>query len=136
MALYTSKAAITLGTRGQLVDFILAEKASPNGYSRKSVELTAEPTGLKVGIFVKADGTPTATLTTSNANTVAGISLVEYSSVTGLCTNGEIYSTYLARDAEVKSSIFAMNGITDAAIITAITTQLATLDIDVVKAGL
>ncbi|AZV02119.1 hypothetical protein [Pectobacterium phage Wc4-1] len=94
MAIATIK--YDLGKRGQLLDFILYERSTPNGWSRKTLDI-APVAGVKIGDTVKADGT----LATATAD-VKGISLTETSATLGVCTNGDAKPSVLYRDAEVQ----------------------------------
>ena len=105
---------IHVETREKLMDFILWEEITPNGYSRDVVA----PSGsldYAVGDLIKADGTK-ATV----AADIYGICLNNYKNSIGLTSSGQTSITLLVRDAEVKDTALNLGTMAAADVATAL----------------
>lgn len=108
-----------VGTRGQLTNFILAEKESANGWSRKFVPFVS---GVVKGDLIKADGSKAtaaadiagialinAPSSIGNLTSLSGVSPSLIGNTDGVATGigvietgSELQQVMLYRDAEVK----------------------------------
>lgn len=123
--------AARLDSRNKLCDFILSERTSPGGWSRKQVPFVK---GVKIGDLLKLDGSKATA-----AADIAGIALIDAPSVIdakgnaigdGFAETGyESLQIMLCRDAEIRD--LNWSGVSGNVI-----TALAALRIDVISTGL
>lgn len=105
---------IKTGTREKLMDIILWEQITGNGYSREVVA-PAGNINYEVGDLLKSDGTKA-----TKPEDIYGVCLNNYSASVGLTTSGQLNITMIVRQAELKSGGINLNGMDEAAVTTAL----------------
>lgn len=105
---------IKTGTREKLMDIVLWEQISSNGFSRESIA-PADGVDYEIGDLLKSDGTKATA-----AGDIYGVCLNNFKAAVGLTTSGQVNITMIVREAELKSGGINLNGMTEAAVATAL----------------
>lgn len=99
---------IKTGTREKLMDIVLWEQISSNGFSREELEPKAD-TDYTIGDLLTADGS-----IATKAADIFGVCLNNYSAKVGLTTSGQVNLTVIARQAELKAGGINLGTLTEA----------------------